>query len=154
MLALLARDLADVPADRLERAITEWVRTERWMPKAADLVDICQRHQRDDLNLQPEVRGVTDEVAAFVDARNALLAHAPKGRKDIEWFVDASGQAKLRYKGFESISPDRVPVEDVDRYNSALSKFGADFRWDCDGRMRLLKEDPEPDGRDNAGPAS
>jgi hypothetical protein len=41
-IALLARDLADVPPVYLERAIRKWVLTSHFMPKASDLVELAQ----------------------------------------------------------------------------------------------------------------
>jgi hypothetical protein len=144
-LALLARDLCDLPYDRLEHAIHVWVRSERWMPKAADLIALCQRHQAEELGARIQGRGASSGVDSFVDARNASLSSGTSKRKDIEWFVDGSGEAKLRYIQREPVLPDRVPLADVDRYNRALRKYGADFRWDRNGRIiELLPGDPDP----------
>ena len=148
-LALLARDLCDLPYDRLENAIYAWVRSERWMPKAADLIALCQRHQAEELGALAQGRSEGGGVDTFVDARNASLSSGTSKRTDIEWFVDASGEAKLRYKQVEPPLPDRVPLADVDRYNRALRKYGADFRWDRNGRMiDLLPGEPDPTAAD------
>jgi hypothetical protein len=148
-LALLARDLCDLPYDRLEQAIHAWVRNERWMPKAADLIALCQRHQAEEFGSRTARHGNNSSVDAFVDARNASLLSGASNRKDIEWFVDASGEAKFRYIQREAALPDRVPLADVDRYNRALRKYGADFRWDRNGRIiELLPGDPDPTEND------
>ena len=148
-LALLARDVCDLPYDRLERAIYAWVRSERWMPKAADLIALCQRHQAEDLGARAPGRSESSSVDTFADARNASLSSDTSRRKDIEWFVDASGEARLRYKQVEPPLQDRVPLADVNRYNRALRKYGADFRWDRNGRMiDLLPGEPDPTAAD------
>jgi len=43
MLALLAKDLADVPERFLETAISEIARKSKWMPKASELIEITDR---------------------------------------------------------------------------------------------------------------
>lgn len=44
-LALLARDLADVPPHFLERAIRDWVPRSHFMPKASELVELARKFQ-------------------------------------------------------------------------------------------------------------
>lgn len=152
LLALLARDLADLPPDRLERAINAWVRAERWMPKAADLVALCQQQQR--AELKPVVandRSPRSSAQAFADSRNAAMATDPAARKDIEWYVDDADEAKLRYKRETPVMPDRIALADVDRFNRALGKYGAGFRWDANGyAFDLVKDQPGPTDPDGA----
>ncbi len=65
MLALLIRDLGDVNADALEKAIAEHVRCSRFMPKAAELFDLVERYR--------------------VDSRPIVTAHAaPYHQQDIQ----------------------------------------------------------------------
>lgn len=151
-MALLARDLADLPPDRLEHAINAWVRAERWMPRAADLVALCQQQQR--AERQPVAandRSPRASAEAFADSSNAAMASDPRARKDIEWYVDDADEAKLRFKQAAPVMPNRVAPNDVDRFNRALRKYGSDFRWDANGYAFDLAEgelDPtDPDGR-------
>lgn len=48
LLALLSRDLADMPPLWLERAATQWALESHFMPKASDLISIAQRMQAED----------------------------------------------------------------------------------------------------------
>ena len=151
LLALLARDLADLPPDRVERAINAWVRAERWMPKAADLVALCQQQQRAEFkHIAANDRSPRSSAQAFADSRNAAMATEPTARKDIEWYVDDADEPKLRYQREAPIMPDRVALRDVDRLNRALRKYGAGFRWDASGyAYDLVKGQPDltdPDG--------
>lgn len=115
------------------------------MPKAADLIALCQRQQAEEFGARTARHGNVSSVDAFVDARNANLMSGASTRKDIEWFVDAAGEAKFRFIQREPAMPDRVPLADVDRYNRALRKYGADFRWDRNGRIIELRTgDPDP----------
>ncbi len=146
LLALLARDLADLPPERLEQAIYAWVRAERWMPKAADLVALCQQQQR--AEFQPVVandRSPRSSAQAFANSRNAAMATEPTARKDIEWYVDDADEPKLRYKREAPAMPDRVALHDVDRLNRALRKYGAGFRWAANGyAFDLVAGQPDP----------
>lgn len=72
-LALLARDVADVPPAYLERAIREWVRESVYMPKAKDLISLAQSYlPKTDSNKQ-----------YWIDRGNAGLA--ARGIRDAHW---------------------------------------------------------------------
>lgn len=135
LIGLLTLDLADIPHDRLERAIDQWVRTEKWMPKASDLVEICQRHQHEECVAHPAYPKGYDPARAFCEQRNAAMSANETGRKDIEWYVTDAGEPKLRNRLSETgkQSVERVAPHDVDRLNRALRKFNAPFRYDRDG---------------------
>lgn len=96
MLALLTQDVADMPPDRLDRAIRQWVRTQRWMPRAADLVAACQADQRAEMSGKRNGADPVDDARDWVAQRNARLASDPKGRRGVEWFVDDTGGLALR----------------------------------------------------------
>ena len=133
LIGLLTLDLADIPHDRLERAIDQWVRTEKWMPKASDLVEICQRHQHEECVAHPAYPKGYDPARAFCEQRNAAMAANATGRRDIEWYVTDGGEPKLRTKPDAPGKVDRVDPRDVDRLNRALRKFNAPFRYDRAG---------------------
>lgn len=87
-LALLAEDVAEVPADLLERAIAEHVASSPWMPKAADLIRIAQDIERETRAKLPERTGRSyahDLVALYNGQRT---------RDDVEWYVDHTGAVK------------------------------------------------------------
>lgn len=46
LLAVMAEDLAEFPADIVSHACTRWRRRERWFPTPAELIDECQRLAR------------------------------------------------------------------------------------------------------------
>ena len=142
-MALLAVDLADIPADRLERAVHEWVRTEKWLPKASELIAICQRHQRNEFD--PGYHPATERASAdaFADSRNAGM-NVENGRKDIEWFTDEAGQPRLRYKLDEdqlSWKRDRVRPTEVPRLNAGLRRYGSMLRFTGSGYPFDLQSD-------------
>ena len=84
---MLATDLADLPADLLERAISDWSVRSPYMPKAFDLVQLAKSYLP-----KPEVvkEGPTDwEMLAR--QRNDRLASDPDGRRDIRWVASSNG---------------------------------------------------------------
>lgn len=79
---LLARDVAGADPKLLKRAADEWARTERWMPKAVDLLELIKKYKpAGTLNLQ-----------ALADQGNAKLSEI--GRSDCRWVV-RNGQVVL-----------------------------------------------------------
>ncbi len=83
MLALLARDLARTNSDELERAIAEHVRCSRFMPKAAELLDIIRKQN-------PPV------MSADLHAL-AAMGNAKCTRPDLHWVV-RGGDIRLEPK--------------------------------------------------------
>lgn len=65
MLALLGQDVADLPFAYLERAVGEWVRNSRFMPKASELVALCQSY----LDRDRPPPGYSGAVAATYNSR-------------------------------------------------------------------------------------
>lgn len=152
-IGLLTLDLADIPPDRLERAINAWVRRERWMPKASELIAICQEHQRAEIaGRSVDARSPAEQARAFAVERNAMLASKPETRKDIEWFVDESGAAKLRFKATEPLGVVPIHPADVPTRNASLAKINATFRYDDHGRRRDLTDTEEDRRLANGGP--
>jgi len=86
-IALLAQDLADMPADLLDRAINKHVLSSPYLPKASDLIAAARSFMT-----KPGKR----DAYAIAAAGNALLAK-PDGRRDIHWIVE-DGEAKLDWK--------------------------------------------------------
>jgi hypothetical protein len=84
-LALLTRDVAHLNPDILERACSQWVQQSRFMPKAAELIDLC-RNIGDRSN-----RGLQGRV----DQGNEQLAKM--GRTDCRW-VARNGQAVIEWR--------------------------------------------------------
>jgi len=82
-LALLTRDLADIPPDLLERAIHDHVTNSPYLPKASDLIAKARGYMPNP--------GRSDQQA-ICDRGNAHLLTIP--RYDIHWTV-VDGRAKL-----------------------------------------------------------
>lgn len=79
-LEVLASDLADVPEVLLSAAIAEWIRTEKFMPKAAELIDLAKaRHS-------VEVKGTDRGLRQLQDHCDALNRSKGQGG----WFVNGS----------------------------------------------------------------
>lgn len=121
------------------------------MPKAAELVALCQRQQRE----EGAARAVNDDrtdaqrAAAFADQRNAGLRPRPNG-DEIEWHVGPNGDPKLRFKPDahqEMWKRDRIAPADVNRVNFGLKKWGSAMRWTADGfpfELAPGEHDPAP----------
>lgn len=45
-MTLLGQDVAMIPPPLLDKAIQEWVRTKRFLPRASELIDLAQQIQR------------------------------------------------------------------------------------------------------------
>lgn len=91
MLALLAQDLADIPYDLLDRAISRHVMISPYMPKAADLVKLAR--EIDDArrpNLPNEGATYAHRLAASYNQRG--------NRPDVEWYVNDNGEVKIRHR--------------------------------------------------------
>lgn len=72
---LLARDLADCDPQLLRQAADEWARSNRWMPKAVDLLELIKKLKPSgSVNLQKHV-----------DYGNSQLASI--GRNDCQWVI-------------------------------------------------------------------
>lgn len=152
-IGLLTLDLADIPPDRLERAINAWVRRERWMPKASELIAICQEHQRAEIaGRSVDPRSPAEQARAFASERNAMLASKAEARKDIEWFVDEGGAAKLRFKASGAVAVVPIHPADVPTHNASLGKINATFRYDDHGRRRDLTDAEEDRRLASGGP--
>lgn len=83
-LALLARDLADVPPKYLAKAIHKWTMESKFMPKAAELAALARQFLNDD---RPD---------GGVDWAERGNAHARSiGRHDINWYYDELGNLKI-----------------------------------------------------------
>jgi len=92
MLAILADDLADVPAVLLDQAIQRHVATSPYMPKAADLIRIAKEIDREEQARIPKRnpgRSYAEELAA--------LYNSQRTRSDVEWYVDHTGAVKIGF---------------------------------------------------------
>lgn len=78
------RDLADSDPDRLQQAADEWARSERFMPRAADLRAIMARHKS---KTDPNCRENLERLAAKYNSSEWM-------RSDLMWAVDG-GNLKL-----------------------------------------------------------
>ena len=92
-LALLARDVADVPPAYLERAIREWVRERQFMPRANELIDLARSYL-------PKPNSDKEQRARqWVERGNAGLA--ARGIRDAHWVYD---------KATEQYSIEQIPT--------------------------------------------
>lgn len=89
-LALLAADLADVPARYLELAAQDWARRNPFLPKANELAALAKAFA--DRTQAPNNRD-TD-----VEKRRRMLPrmNQTRIRDDVEWCLDAAGNFYLR----------------------------------------------------------
>lgn len=86
MLALLTRDLADTNPEALELAVARWVLESKFMPKAAELLELCRK-------LKPPAAAPNPHRIA-AEANERLMA---SGRRDIHWVVH-NGEAKIEWR--------------------------------------------------------
>lgn len=68
-LALLCRDLADVPVDALEWAADEWAKESAFLPKASELRSIARRYAAVD------GKPIPTELGAYCDYLNRRFSH-------------------------------------------------------------------------------
>lgn len=85
-LEIMAADLADVPEHALSLAISEWIRTEKFMPKAAELIALARE----------VVKPAAISAQAFCDQRNAGLTDK-SFETGKEWYVDGDGSPRMRW---------------------------------------------------------
>lgn len=78
-LALLTQDVAHMPEDQLERAAQEWARTQRFMPKASELIALCHKPR---YGTDPEKM---ERLRQGCEQGNAHLASI--GRTDVHWVI-------------------------------------------------------------------
>lgn len=119
LLALLANDLADVPADLLNRAIEDWATRSPYMPKAFDLVQLAKSYLP-----KPQVvkEGPTDwEMLAR--RYNDRMGADPEARRDVRWTASPTGilmQFDATYRTpmdrfIDDLAAKRLTQADVDR---------------------------------------
>lgn len=131
-LALLANDLADIPAEYLDRAIRQWARENKFMPRASELAEIAQGMIRKE-------GGSKFDPHAHCRHGNAHLAEL--GRSDLRWIV-VNGQPTLEQIGLRPPVPrkdlmDRrgepMTEDETDELNQRLEGLGATARYRPDG---------------------
>jgi hypothetical protein len=83
--SLLARDLSACDIGKLARAADEWARSQKFMPKACDLIA-----------LMAKMGSSHQDQQAICDHANARMATDPEGRRDIHWVVK-HGRATLEF---------------------------------------------------------
>jgi hypothetical protein len=90
-LALLSRDLADVDPAKLEMAANHWARTERFMPRAAELRSLVSKFsdKAKAAEMAVERGNAMLEAEGLTDRRWVLR----DGRCVIEWAVPPEGSA-------------------------------------------------------------
>lgn len=94
MIALLTRDVADIPPHILEAAIDQWCRTKPFLPKASELIELSkQRVSNDNVGTDAALR----QLQAHCDVLNA---GERRSGSDFRWIV--IGEAPRR-------TIDRIP---------------------------------------------
>lgn len=110
------------------------------MPRASDLVALCQEDQRRSFDQSYQPAAAQASADAFACIRNAgALANRP----NIEWYVDEAGNSAMRYKSepLPGIAP--IHPDDVEARNVTLTAKGATFRYDVEGFRRDLTAEEE-----------
>tara|TARA_Y100000114_G_scaffold153717_1_gene174225 strand:+ start:3483 stop:3941 length:459 start_codon:yes stop_codon:yes gene_type:complete len=85
---MLASDLADLPADLLDRAISDWVVRSPYMPKAFDLVQLAKSYLP---KAKPQSADAPNDWERRAQAANDQLAAREDGRRDIRWVAGHDG---------------------------------------------------------------
>lgn len=97
-LALLCRDLADLPPHLLERAAREWAVRSPYLPKASDLAGMCR-----DLMPSAKPKASRDDwLRAKAEEANRNLALEGKSEAML-WIVDGAGMRLVdpKYPSFQ-----------------------------------------------------
>lgn len=92
-LEIMASDLADVPQAALDYAIREWIRTKQFMPKASELIAMAHDHVQ-----ARAAPAAPYSQQAWCDQRNANIVRDPEVKDEKEWYVDSSGNSRMRWK--------------------------------------------------------
>lgn len=91
-IALLCRDVADVPPALLDRAVEQWVRESVFMPKAADLVALAKGYLA---NARPASNASTGDPSDWLHELAARY-NAVRVHHRTEWHVTDQNELKLR----------------------------------------------------------
>lgn len=90
-LAALLTDVVDVPAHLLDLAAKEWVRSNRFLPSAAELIQLAQVHV-------PAAAPAIAPGETLADTYNArLVRDHPNRSRGIGW-VDTPSGPELRWR--------------------------------------------------------
>lgn len=101
-LEVLASDLADVPAEPLQRAISQWIMSKPFMPKANELVDLAREYQ-------PHRRASSTNLT-LAQQYNLTLK-----RNDVRWVDTPDGGVRLMT--LEAIEAELKRAEDIQAEN-------------------------------------
>lgn len=115
LLALLASDLADIPADLLDRAIEDWATRSPYMPKAFDLVQLAKSY----LPKPVQRASAPTDWEMRAQAANDQLHGREKGRRDIRWVASHDGM---------TLEFDRSYRSDIDKFMDRLDARQIDQR--------------------------
>ncbi|WP_157102486.1 hypothetical protein [Sphingobium sp. TCM1] len=105
----------DIPADLLERAISDWATRSPYMPKAFDLIQLAKSY----LPKPTQRAAVATDWEMRAQAANDQLHGREKGRRDIRWVASHDGM-RLEF--------DPSYRSDMDKFMDRLNAGEADQR--------------------------
>lgn len=135
MIALLARDLADIPESWLARAISIWVSENRFMPKAAELIEIAQMLQRGETRQRQSSEGERywREQCVAQNAKRDEAQDIPEQLKEaFRWAPAPSGGMYLRSTAVTGEGVWECP-DWLTRYNEKLASGEITSWWGTRG---------------------
>lgn len=104
-LEYLCEDLADIPPTNLKRAADDWVRTQRWLPKASELADLVRDQSVPVVFNRRDQQSFWDELAE----KFTRECHA-RGRTDLAYVNHGKGpeigsyeEHKMRRAGEDAV---------------------------------------------------
>lgn len=114
--ALLARDVADIPENLLDLAITEWVRTKRWLPRAAELIAVAQGIQAE----RDKPRGGIDLAAQYNQRMDANgTRYDREGRPEVRWIGHGESLRLVHVSELENLRKRGRQRDDDAKYGDA-----------------------------------
>jgi len=121
--------LKDIPADILAAAVTSWFRIGKWMPRPAELLEICERERGERLSAISRLKALRDyrakqpELGQFTDQAVAVIK-TDLGRTALEagWgislyeFVEKTGRAPSKLEQADLIAQAATVRRDIEEW--------------------------------------
>lgn len=133
-LALLTRDLADVPPSILAQAIDQWVRQSRFMPKASELVELCKAIV---CRAMPEPQPSGHLSLYAIDREEHIRRSAARSQREVEEAIAWVRRVKLDNGYPVSPLPPPLSRDELDRMTPETVAMGLKYGFlrRVDGRL-------------------
>lgn len=118
-LAALTSDCADIPANMLERAVTKWVRQEKFMPKASELIRLAREELQGQVGSHP-----ADSHQNAVILANRYNARLAEQNSQLMWHIGPNNELKLAPIGEQPKYAPPLTREELDNLPADMVSLG------------------------------